>query len=514
MNHTRRLRDMAYTHIIPIFIGLVYLVLAVSSTKYDDVTYDEGPHYLYGVKVLQRSPFREEATGRLRSTMPVTALNTIPRVVEQTFHPGLKKIDNGITDIKNGRYITILVSLLLLLYCYQYALLISSSKTACIVLLLVALDPNILAHARLVTTDMYATISFVAVIYHLVKWLIYGQHQHFFYFSIAIAIAQCCKVNCILLYPAVSVPILWVIMEKRHKISLKNILMALLFFSGVQVLIINTAFLFAGHWYSLDELPLKSNFFINLQRHWFSSVILPFPDAYCTAFDLVQFEREHFDGTPLNYLNGTLRFKSGFWNYYFYCYGLKTPLLTLLITISGFIFCAIKRPFRSNWLLICVWPCLFLLFILSTSSIQNGYRYLLPVFCMLVIYAAPFLQWMLTKTAVIVFPAVVVVALASCVTVFPNYLVFTNRLIWHKENAYRYFADSNLNWGQRVSYLRTFLKLHPSYKYEPDNVQHGYIVVDINHLTGITEPAKFEWLRLGYTPIATIEGCYLIYQIP
>ncbi len=53
--------------------------------------------------------------------MPITALNTLPRIIEQTIHPGLKKNDNGASDIINGRYITLLLSIFIGVYILVWA---------------------------------------------------------------------------------------------------------------------------------------------------------------------------------------------------------------------------------------------------------------------------------------------------------------------------------------------------------------------------------------------------------
>ncbi|HSC37052.1 MAG TPA: hypothetical protein VLD19_04245, partial [Chitinophagaceae bacterium] len=90
---------------------------------------------------------------------------------------------------------------------------------------------------------------------------------------------------------------------------------------------------------------------------------------------------------------------------------------------------------------------------------------------------------------------------------------YTNPLVHDKKMAYRYFADSNLNWGQRQVAVKKFLREHPSFIFEPASPVAGTIVVDINNLTGIKNTEQFRWLREQHIPVGTFEDCYLIYDI-
>lgn len=103
---------------IPLFIAALFFLLAVISVQYDDVTFDEPDHLNYGIHLLHFKSERHVEGRDFNTTMPVTVLNAIPRAVEQIFNSGLQKNDWGESDVKNGRYVTILVSLVLLFYIF------------------------------------------------------------------------------------------------------------------------------------------------------------------------------------------------------------------------------------------------------------------------------------------------------------------------------------------------------------------------------------------------------------
>lgn len=506
-----------FSFYLPLITAVVYLVLAVASARYDDITIDEGPHLRYGIQVLKGNTERNLAgETRFRSTMPVTALNALPRAVEQVCYPGTNKSDWGASDIKRGRYVTMLCSLILLFYCFKFTASLGGEKAACIVMLLVACDPNILAHARLVTTDLYATTAFIATIYHLWQWLEKNKARHFYYWCIAIAVAQCCKLNNLLLYPVCLIPLVVYSFNKTAGWQPGRVLNRVFVFVVLQVGIINALFLFAAPWgLPLADMHLQSDFFKALQPTWLGHVPLPFPSAYTATFDLVQYERETFDGTALNYLLGETRYKEGFWNYYIVCYLLKTPFISIVLGLAAIAYSLTVKNVRKNFLLYCCWPCLFILLFLSRSSVQNGYRYLLPVVCLLFIFAGWVLEYAVRKLPGNVVVCLTSVPLLTAGLAFPRYISYTNMLITDKKMAYHYFADSNLNWGQRHKQVQTFMAAHPGYIFEPEHPCTGMLVIDLNNLLGLRAgmQGKFGWLRNHYKPVAAIDDCYLVFDV-
>jgi 4-amino-4-deoxy-L-arabinose transferase-like glycosyltransferase len=445
--------------------------------------------------------------------MPVTALNALPRAVEQLMQPGLAKTDGGVNDTRAGRYVTIAISLVLLVYAFQFGKALGGAPAGCWAMLLVAIDPNVLAHARLVTTDIYGTTGFIASLFHLYQWLEKKQQQHFYWWCIALAIAQCCKINNVLLYPicfaAIGIyrfyhprPFSWVLALKQAVI-----------FLVAHYLIINTAFLFYHTGWALEDYTFKSRFFIELQSGWLRSLPLPLPQSFIETFDLTQFERETFAGTAHNYLLGELKYREGFWNYYLLCWLVKTPVITQILILLALFTLLRNRYFTKPLLVFFIAPAAFIVVFLSGSSVQSGYRYLLPVLCLLAIPAGHFISIYRNRfpsTAPWVLSAVLMI---PCIISFPNYISYTSEWQWPKKNAYKYLSDSNLNWGQRHKKIGEFMSRHPDYIFDPPQPVTGKIVVDINKLTGIIEPGKYEWLRNNFQPVSVIDGCYLLYEV-
>jgi hypothetical protein len=144
---------------------------------------------------------------------------------------------------------------------------------------------------------------------------------------------------------------------------------------------------------------------------------------------------------------------------------------------------------------------------------QLGIRYILPALPFLVILAAaaardgvrwPRAPWLLAAWAVL-----------SALSYHPHYIAYFNELIGHRVNAYRYLADSNLDWEDHDWYIARFLERHPTMTVaiNPDRPQAGFILVSANQLVGILEPERHRWLRENFRPIGHVAYSHLLFRV-
>ena len=68
-----------------------YLINGIVYLRYQTQTSDEASFYNYAVRLLKGHPDRIIPNSD-NSKMPVTVLNTLPRIMEQVIHPHLKKM--------------------------------------------------------------------------------------------------------------------------------------------------------------------------------------------------------------------------------------------------------------------------------------------------------------------------------------------------------------------------------------------------------------------------------------
>jgi hypothetical protein len=89
-------------------IILFYLVNSIWYLQSQSITSDEGSFLNYAIRYLKGHPERITPVTD-NSKMPVSIINTIPRIIEQLLNQDLKKVDYGFSDIIMGRYMTLFV---------------------------------------------------------------------------------------------------------------------------------------------------------------------------------------------------------------------------------------------------------------------------------------------------------------------------------------------------------------------------------------------------------------------
>src|SRR5436190_5587336 len=163
------------------------------------LTYDEPLFAAYGMTILKFQGKKD--IQQFDTKLPVTVLNILPRAVEQIFNPGLKKAGEEVDkDIIKGRYISLLVTVLLGLIIYRWSAELYNKKVAVFSLLFFLLCPDILAHGIFVSTDIYAALFLTATFYFLWKYRQSNHVRYFILFSLSAALAQISKFSMLHLF--------------------------------------------------------------------------------------------------------------------------------------------------------------------------------------------------------------------------------------------------------------------------------------------------------------------------
>jgi hypothetical protein len=501
------------THVSKIIfmILILHAVVQVFQIQRDDITADEEDHLIYGVEIWKGNPSRRVEGRDFRSTMPVTAIHALPRVFEQILQPGKAKTDWGKSDIRSGRYLNLLFTLGLLAYIFLLGQSLFGPLTGLFCLIMAAVDPNILAHGHLVTTDMAATFFCVATLFHLLQWFEKRQTVQFLLFTLCIAFAQVAKVNNLLLYP-ISIVVLLLAAIQQRKFDFRRSVPLLILFLFIQVIVINLAFQFEQIGFLMHQTRFSSTMMNDFVHHFSLPLSSPLPLPYIDTFDQIYFEMEKRDGLPLNYLMGELS-KKGFWNYFFVCMGIKTPLASLAIMLGSLVLIILHLKHFKKQILFLIFPAAIIFLFISSATVQNGYRYALPVLALGIIAGGAFTSLLLKSRygRAFVFFALAAVLLETF-SFKGGFLPFTNVLVGNKKNAWQWVADSNLNWEQNHVRLTDYLKSHPELVYQPAGPVKGSVLVHVNDLAGIWEPDKYEWLRSAYKVEGHVWHSYLLFD--
>ena len=114
--------------------------------------------------------------------------------------------------------------------------------------------------------------------------------------------------------------------------------------------------------------------------------------------------------------------------------------------------------------------------------------------------------------------AVGVLVLVEVTPYFGNSLAFTNSLIWDKKDAYRYIADSNIDWGQNEEAARrASAREYPDGHFEPRRVRAGINIIRLNDLVGLYEiygqGDPHAWVRENLEPQRHLLHTHLVFDI-
>ena len=502
-----------------IFLFAVYFINGVIAINSNSVASDETDHLYYGQRMLKGQPQKVNPYED-GSTMPVSALNALPRAVEQLVHPNLKKTDGGTSDAINGRYITLLICVLAGIFIYRWSAESFGEKAGLFSLFLFVFCPNLQANIPLVGTDAYAMLFTLTSAYYFRKFILLSGSRYFILFSAHTGMAQVVKQSMFLLPIFFAVIALLVLLQrkslvKRFKINFGRLLV----FIVVVALIINIAFLFNGTGKSLSQYQFKSNTFLSI-REWpvINKIPLPLPVPFLEGFDLVKNMLSMGSGNPevsgRSYLFGNYFTGNSKWYYYSVVILFKTPLTVLVLLVAAVVV-YFKKPLSKTTFFAVGFPLLlaflFIIFISLNNTSQHGTRHLLMIYPLFYCCLGQVVNWKLFRTRTAL-PVVILYGLTTFYFYFPNLLSYTNELIWDKKNAYKILASTNIDHGQCGYSLKKYLNKHPLVRFPTNNPEPGEFIVGINNYLDLKSTGESAWLR-NFEPFDHVSHCYLLFKV-
>jgi len=499
----------------------LHALLLVSSSWNKSPTYDEPAHLKFGLVYLDEGRLPEADAQK----MPVTLLNALAlRVCGGT--TGDFETDRRF--LLCARLPTMLASLVLGLGLLCWSTGRHGRTGGLLTLALYCLSPTVIAHARLVTNDLYTALATAAAVYTFVytfwqlsrrpsaRWFLLG--------GACLGLAQACKFSSVVLVPAFAAilllsrarsPLAAFFKERPSRRGLVLLYPLAAFF------VLGAVYRFDGLFQTMDSFQFHSYTFAWLKARapWLR---LPLPRVYLEGLDLSRYISTHAGVIRgHNYLLGRLS-DDGWWYYFLVVTVLKTPLGTL-----GLLALRCLRPLKSaaahasgafSAFLLLPAAALFLFFSLF-SSVQLGIRYLLPALPLVFIWVGGLLDRNRPGAVPPVRPLKIAVtillaaAAISSLAASPDYISYTGELAGPRLHAWKLMADSNLEWGQDRWYLQQYRQRHPEALVSPQQPVAGHLVVRVNQLTGVFLPNRYRWLRENFEPVDTIRGSYLVYNI-
>lgn len=566
-------RNRAYNWIAMALLCLL-VALCCSSMRFNAPTSDEQNHISRGYHYL--------VTGNLDLNVAppfVNALSAVPLLFQKGITlPGYdvthrKTYINQFADefvwvyndaaevINGGRLAIICLSVVLAYFVFRWARELWGVQAGLLALFLYVLDPNILAHSQLVTTDLgVACLIFVAT-YFLWRFLRGRRNRDLLLAGVLLGLAQASKQSALLLLPIFAVIVLldavwlhdWTLRGRwpwRERLSGKRWRAALYFVGAVGLVLLCVAVLsmWASYRFEIAPLVTHSSSHATVDRlirnpalrkaayALLERIPLPFPTYFRGIAWLQRYAQR---GAPA-FLMGQYATK-GWWYYFLVAFAIKTPLPTLLLLATA-VYLTLRRssdPEKREYVLYVPVAAFFGATLLSFLNI--GYRHILPVLPFIFVSVSRVVtradkRWVRVALAVLCLWTVLGTA-----RIHPHYLAYFNESIGGPQNGYQYLVDSNLDWGQDLKNLKAYMdrnglqtihlayfgSAHPDYygihalpvpQEEPDDwesqPQEVYAISATYLQSGyLGDTQAFAWLR-QYKPFATIGYSIFLYRLP
>jgi len=509
--------------LIPVALLAVLVLLCVGSMRSTSPTSDEQNHISRGYHYL--------VTGNLDLNVAppfVNALSAVPllwhkgiivprydilyqKTYINTFAEQFVWVYNDAeTVINTGRLAIVLLSVLLGYFVLRWASELWGTLAGCLALFLYVLDPNILAHSQLVTTDLgLACFVFIAT-YFLWRFLRQRRNLDLVLSGVFLGLSLASKLSALLLPPIFAAVVFieaFVIRDLRllgawpgqESIDKGQWRSRLYFFCAVLFVVACFAFLamWASYRFEITRLSSPGSSHVTVNRFISNPALrqlayrvtenlpLPFP----TYFRGVRWLNRYAQRGAPAFLMGHYSTK-GWWYYFLIAFAIKTPLPTLILLAAaillglwarvrdrrrflpdgegspgsartGALACAPQTGGKQHALYV---PVVAFFGATLLSFLNIGYRHILPVLPFAFVICSSVLACAL-RTVHCRWARLVLVVLClwyvwGSLSIYPHYLAYFNELAGGPDNGYRFLVDSNLDWGQDLKNLKAYMDQH------------------------------------------------------
>jgi hypothetical protein len=467
-------------------LSTLFMVLAALSLRLDSMTNDEIAHLPAGFTYLDQRDYRlnpeHPPLAKMWAALPVWLLGlaspeydssswmrgdewTYGRVFCEGRNARLPERD-PMTVLVPARLSMAFMGLAVGLVIYFWTREMNGPGAALLSFFFFTLSPTMLAHSRLVTTDIAAALGYVLTVWCFWRFASRPGWGRAAVLGIALGAALLLKYSTILLVPILAVLAAgWVMLGRSHPEGWRP---RLVWFGRSLPCVVLAAFLcvWAGYGFRFQPTPDGS-----LQWRWRSQdketgarawMIRSarnyrlLPESYLYGMHSVA------GGLSRDaYLNGKI--SNGWWQYFPEAFLLKTTP-ALLILFAWVVGAHFKERVRSPrpWTLaawcIALPPTVY--FAASMASRMNiGHRHLAPIYPFLFVLCGQGVRFLnMGRLRAALMATLIGTHAGSSATAFPNYLSYFNLAAGGTTGGWRYLVDSNLDWGQDLLRLKSWME--------------------------------------------------------
>jgi hypothetical protein len=459
--------------------AIVFIGLEVYSYTGTSATWDEPIHLADGYMSVSAGDFRVDPEHppllRMWAALPLLASVKLadPRPIDGA-NPTWWAF-NGLFDFSHrfvyrdndadgmlypARFMIVLLGVLLGWVLFAWAYDWYGFAPAALSLVLFAAEPNLAAHAALVTTDFGVTFLMFTAVYCLYRTTKAPGIVNIASTTLVTCLALVSKFSALLLGPIMLVLLLIATFWTRQLKARVAVILVVLMAAG-SVCAIWGVYGFrhapsrsAGWLYKFHEessirarLPVLSAIVGWVDDHRL------LPNLYTEGFLLGQAKAQ----TRKAFFAGDYS-EDGWWLFFPAAFAIKTPI-ALIVVAGGGLFLYWRRwrggRFGREWFVLLPiglyggWA--------MTAHINIGLRHILPIYPFVILLAVEGLDYLWTSRRRALLAGVLVTCAVEFFAVYPHNLAFFNALVGGPANGSKYLVDSNLDWGQDLKPLKRWM---------------------------------------------------------
>ncbi len=330
-------------------------------------------------------------------------------------------------------------------------------------LILFALEPTLLAHGRVVQTDVVAAFGFLLAAFSLQHYFRKPDWKTAAGVGAAAGVAMLAKFSMVILGPVLLVVffvMLWRRSRERRAIIWQGVAAL-----EASLLVVNAGYFFRHRPLTGADIEWARNSFPSAATEVLASIRI-FRYLLPTDFLIGVYWQLHHssEGHPAGLLG--MYSQRGWWYYFPVAFALKTTIPFLLVALASLAWATYRVVYKHErqFLYLLIPFAVYTLFVMM-SPIDIGVRYYLPAYGFLFILGGCLFDSLLRKggsaKAGLAFALVVLMSLSwmlvESVKAYPNYMSYMNEFASARPHWW-YLSDSNVEWGDDVKLLAEYLK--------------------------------------------------------
>jgi hypothetical protein len=346
---------------------------------------------------------------------------------------------------------------------FRFARELFGELAATIAVALFALEPTVLAHGRVVQTDIPAAFGYLLFFFMLRRYTLEHSIKRAVWLGVAIGLAVLTKFSMLLVGPMVVAYFGFQILKRiRENQSWKQSAAHCLIAGVISIVTINAAYLFQHRRLAPWDIQTIQDMFPAA-----ANVLTPLTNllSYIVPVEFVLGILRQIWHNGVGHSAGLLGMYSqtGWWYYFPVAFVFKSTIPFLLLSLAAIIWSASRvvkwRDVSHLWLLApLVVYSIFVLF----SRIDIGIRYCLPAYPFLCMLGGAVLAVFLKSRKARGWGTIALALIGiwigvEAVRAFPNQMTYMNELAVGKPHWW-YLSDSNVEWGDDAPALAAYLR--------------------------------------------------------